>query len=126
MISYYELLGMIKEGKTPNKIKVHLNSTSKIYESDVDRVSHEFSCYVLYGCEEEDDNYHYYLAEDFLESSMFEKTIEILDEKKIEKLEPLQKDWMTLDDIKFTFSNSEMIIVNKINEIIDLLNSKGE
>ena len=60
--------------------------------------------------------------------------VEILDnleeEKKIpEKLEPLQRDYMTLDDIKFTFSNSEMILVDKINEIIDYLDylkSKGE
>lgn len=54
--------------------------------------------------------------------------VEILEEeKKIpEKLEPLQKDYMTLDDIKFTFSNSEMILVDKINSIIDYLKSKGE
>lgn len=42
--------------------------------------------------------------------------------KLIEKIDPLQKDWTTLDDIKFTFSNSEMILVNKINEVIDKLN----
>ena len=42
--------------------------------------------------------------------------------KLIEKIDPLQKDWMTLDDIKFTFSNSEMVLVNKINEVIDKVN----
>ena len=49
--------------------------------------------------------------------------VEIIEEEKeIEKLEPLKKDWMTLDDIKFTFSNSEMILVNKINELVDTIN----
>jgi hypothetical protein len=81
MISYYELLGMIKEDKAPNKIKVHLTPcTSKIYvrENDLDDT---FSYYGL-GEEAEDSDYHYYLAECFLESMMFDETIEILEEEK--------------------------------------------
>lgn len=50
--------------------------------------------------------------------------VEIIEEEKeIEKLEPLKKDWMTLGDIKFVFSNSEMILVKKINELIEAINS---
>ena len=73
MISYYELLGMIKEGKAPNKIKAHLNSQPKIYvrEDDLDDT---FSYYGLEEEEKEDSDYHYYLAECFLESSMFVNT----------------------------------------------------
>ena len=82
MISYYELLGMIKEDKEPNKIKVHLTSIPQVYvrEDDLDDT---FSYYGLEEEEKEDSDYHYYLAECFLESDMFEKNIEILDEKRI-------------------------------------------
>ena len=52
--------------------------------------------------------------------------VEIIEDKKIEKIDPLEKDYMTLDDIKFTFSNSEMAIVHKINEIIDYINKEGK
>lgn len=81
---------------------------------------------------DEDRNWHEYLFENPFGkaySELYNDEIEILDHyeknNKIEKLEPLQKEWLSLDDIKFTFSNSEMIIVNKINEIIDCIN-KGE
>ena len=48
------------------------------------------------------------------------------EDKKIEKIDPLEKEYMTLDDIKFTFSNSEMAIVHKINEIIDYINGSDK
>lgn len=134
MISYYELLGMIKEGNIPNKIKVHITSyTSKVYvrQNDLDL---SFSHYRL-DClddnkETVDDNYHYYLAEDFLESTMFYETIEILeDEKNIEKIH-----WKPKESLEGEFNSKEKqdILARRterlkksINEIIDLLN-KGE
>ena len=118
MISYYELLGMIKEGKAPNKIKAHLNSQPKIYvrEDDLDDT---FSYYGLEEGEKEDSDYHYYLAECFLESSMFDENIEILDEKKIEKLTLHPDDW-TLP------TQCDLVLANKIDEIIDYLESKEE
>lgn len=117
MISYYELLGMIKEDKAPNKIKAHLTSKPRIYEAEYD--GKDFNCYCLSKKSIEDEEYKYYLAECFLESMMFDKTIEILDEKKIEKLNLHSDDWTTP-------TQCDLVLSNKIDEIIDFLNSKGE
>lgn len=130
MISYYELLGMIKEGKAPNKIKAHLNSQPKIYvrEDDLDDT---FNYYGLVEEEKEDSSYHYYLAEDFLESSMFDENIEILDEKEIEQINKNYKIRIFDSDKphKTDYDMEKLIemlqdIFSKQREIIDYLNSK--
>lgn len=116
MISYYELLKRIEKGDIPEKIKVHLTSTPKIYKADYD--GSDFSHYFIYDGET-NENYHHYLSECFLESSMFDKNIEILDEKKIEKLTLHPDDW-TLP------TQCDLVLANKIDEIIDYLESKEE
>lgn len=113
MINYYELLGMIKEGKEPKKIKAHLTSTPKIYKAQYD--GKEFNYYELDDSEEEDDDYKDYLAECFLESSMFEQNIEILDEKKLPG---------RLNEL--AFNNKQFHLAHVINGIIDYLESKEE
>ena len=135
MISYYELLGMIKEDKAPRKIRVHLTSgISKLYvrEDDMDGT---FNFYGLGVNEKENEEYHFYLAECFLESDMFEKNIEILDEKKIEKLYTYRcyTDFIYHDEKKDDkerflkdLQNTFVDIEEKINEIIDYLKSKGD
>ena len=133
MINYYELLGMVKEGKAPKKIKAHLTSEPRIYEAEYD--CGDFSYYWL-AEEKEDIDYHYYLAEDFLESSMFEKNIEILDEKKMpEKLytyccytDFIYNDEKKDDKERFLkdLQNTFVDIEEKINEIRDYLESKEE
>lgn len=100
MISYYELLGMIKEGKEPNKIKVHLNSTPKIYLKDDD--IYEYCYYILDSKEIEDENYKDYLMDSFIESMMFEKNIEILEEKT-------KKQTMTIIELFNKIANKEKV-----------------
>lgn len=129
MISYYELLGMIKEGKAPQRLRVHLTtSTSKTYVRDDD--GDTFSHYEIENGYDEDDDYHFYLAEDFLESSMFDENIEILDEKNINDKARFQ-----YSQIPSWFEKKELIkAINEnfekhqkaIYEIIDILNRKGE
>ena len=117
MISYYELLGMIKEGKEPDKIRVHLTSNPKIYKKDDD--IEEYCYYVLDNKDEENDDYKYYLMDSYIESMMFDKTIEILGEKKMpEKIEE--------KEIEISMAIGEQVCANKINEIIDYLKNKGE
>ena len=83
-ISYYDLLGMIKENKIPKKMVVRIGCSSKIYIANFDK--NEFNYYSLEG--EEDENYKEYLTECFLESMMFDKCIEIVQEDyEITKLE---------------------------------------
>jgi len=128
MISYYELLGMIKEGKEPNKLRFHQVGTSKTYvrEDDIDG-----SCwYVLENDCDCDDNFRTYLSDCLLECDMFDEKIEILDEKNINDKARFQ-----YSEIPSWFEKKELIkAINKnfekhqkaIYEIIDILNRKGE
>lgn len=82
MISYYELLGMIKEGNIPNKIKVHLTPvSSRDYISEYD-IDESFSYYRLENEKEENDDYRFCLADCYLETTALDETIEILEEEK--------------------------------------------
>jgi hypothetical protein len=79
MISYYDLLKLVKEGKAPKKIKVQISLTMpKIYIVEYDMGN--FNYYRLKNEKEENETYDYYLSSCFLESMMFDKCIEILDE----------------------------------------------
>jgi len=122
MISYFELLKRIEKGDIPEKVEVYLTSRSRIYKADYD--GSEFSHYFIYDGET-DENYHYYLAENFLESSMFDECIEIIEEdKKIEKLNCLVDEDGELTIEGFAFDREQKIqIVNKINEIIEVINN---
>ena len=133
MISYYELLTMVKEGKEPKRIKVYLTSTtSAIYcaEYDLDKT---FNYYGLENNHENDGNYKYYLGECFLESSMFDKNIEILDKKEIKKIEFDMKDfdkrimWFDKEGKHhFNTNSKDRFFANKINEIIDIIKELRE
>ena len=123
MISYYELLGMIKEDKAPKEIRVHLTSKPKIYKAIYD--FGDFNYYKLYEEEIIDDDYKDYLAECFLESSMFEKNIEILDEKKDKKIH-----WEEKEGLNGDFNQKETITIlarrteklkKAFNEIIEYM-----
>lgn len=134
MISYYELLGMIKEDKAPKEIRVHLTpETSKLYvrESDIDDT---FNCYVIDEDEETSEDYKYYLTDCYIESMMFEKTVEILDEKGVpEKLDiKIQNEttgnaYITNEQgTKCYLTKHSKIIAERLNQVIDYLKSKGD
>ncbi len=125
MISYYELLGMIKEKKAPNRIKVHLTSKPKIYKARYD--DEDFNYYEL-DDEDDDENYSCYLSDSYLESMMFDETIEILEEdKKIDKIKTLNNVGNSRNLVEFQDKQqlNNHILKDKINEIIDVIN-KGE
>lgn len=87
MISYYELLGMIKDGNIPKRIYVKLPSLNYgvhyIAEYDYGDFSH-------YYAEEDDINYKSYLNDCFLESDMFGIFIQVLDEEEFEDIEEIE------------------------------------
>ena len=113
-ISYYDLLGIIKERNIPDKVYLHSNYRKVAYIKDVDIVSNEFNGYMLDEPDKDQDaNFRYYLGECFLESDMFKKNIEI-DKKIIEKIR-----------IKGTFTRNQKRISRKINEIIEVLNGNN-
>lgn len=130
MISYYELLGMIKEGNIPNKIKVHLTPvSSRNYISEYD-IDESFTYYRLENEKEENDDYRFCLADCYLETTALDETIEILDEKKIGQINK-SYDIRILDFDKSHKSYDmeqliEMVqdIYSKQKEIIDFLDKE--
>ena len=119
MISYYELLGLIKDGNPPKKVKFN----ESVFEWNG-------SCYF----NEDDDYSERFLSKIFVEFSMLnERCIKIVEEP-IEKLKikgedicyGLMKEWLDFtpnDNEQKICSAIEMIGV-KINEIIDKVNEK--
>jgi hypothetical protein len=114
IITMYELLGMIKDGKAPDKIKFD----NMIWEFDGDYYKSE-SGFVL----EEYCNL----------TTSLNYEIEILEEEKkipekinedIDYIDFNIKLFPTTSSTKFNYK--EKVIINKINEIIDYLKSKGD
>lgn len=116
-ITIYELLGMIKDGKAPKKIKI---DNSILFLCKIDGIRYRFEkCGFL--------NWDYYIETDRLDN-----IVEILDEdfklkeKKIpEKLIPTSL--KGIDDLneKIDVAHIDTIsAIEKINEIIDYLKSK--
>lgn len=130
MISYYELLGMIKEGNIPNKIKVHLTPvSSRNYISEYD-IDESFTYYRLENEKEENDDYRFCLADCYLETTALDETIEILDEKEIKQINK-SYDIRILDFDKphKSYDMEQLIemvqdIYSKQKEIIDFLNKE--
>lgn len=122
MISYYELLGMIKEDKAPKKIIVHLTKNPKIYKAVYD--FGDFNYYKLYEEEIIDDDYKDYLAECFLESSMFDKNIEILDKKKIKKINKSYN--IRILDLKKPHKIKDYDMEQLLEMVQDIYNKQGE
>ena len=108
MISYYDLLGMIKDGTQPKQIKYY----DKIYKWG-------YSNYVYI-----DDNTKYLVA-NINEINMFKKNIEIIEEDKyIEEL------YISKNDITYpdgAINDDELVdcileITSKINKLIKEVN----
>ena len=78
LISYYDLLGMIKEGNIPKLVYWINHEKKKIaYKSTYDSVNNSFNCYILQHRNQETEDIKFYLSECLLESSFFDKCIEI-------------------------------------------------
>lgn len=130
-ISYYDLLNMVKNNEYPS-VYYHCSNGYKIlYVPEFDDVDKSFICYGLKNNKEYREEYaRYYLAENILESEMFENNLEIIEDtpkedKKIEKLESyISCGWCgTCEDLKRDdLFNDLKKMGNKINEIIDKLN----
>lgn len=109
-ITMYELLGLVKDGKAPKKIKYH----NKEFEYKE-------------GCE---DYYGYYgngLFEDKFENctNFLNDEVEIIEEpKKIEKIELcMEYDYEEVND---NLEKDMKTLVFKINELIDEINNLKE
>ena len=111
----YELLGMIKDNKAPNVIKYQENILA------YDRQSQD------YYCEEYGNLFEYLINErrtgEFLNEpvEILETTITYKQDNKIRKLDENSNIFNKGFIDKFT--ENELILINKINEIIDRVNT---
>ena len=113
-ITMYELLGMLKDGKAPKKIK---------YRGTIWYLKQDFSNRLPYYSNGYNNNNLLTGEEKDYFSHSLNDEVEILEEKKIPEKIPLSSYHNSTDDIK------EKVLINKINEIIDCLDylkSKGE
>lgn len=77
-ISYYELLGMIKEGNIPKLVYWINHENKKIaYKRTYDSVDNSFCCYILQNRNQETEDIKFYLSECMLESSFYKECIMI-------------------------------------------------
>ena len=116
MISYYELLGMIKENKAPDKV---------MYDGNI---------YQWSGSNYLNNDSHVYITKYLCEVRMFDKNIKIIEGNKIKKLDiPNQQvtiaNHYSKDNIQCIvneFYRRFSVLINKQNEIIEVLNEKEE
>ncbi len=117
-ISYYELLELVKNKQAPEEISVNLTGNREVkYIADYDGLS--FSHYFIENLDEKDGNYHHYLAENFLESGMFDRCITILDEKpkKIEELD------LNIDKFEDSYYDTALLgIADRLEKITKAVN----
>ena len=128
-ISYYELLGMIREGVELKDLKVYLTGNEyKVYTYCSDSVTDDFSHYEIKNKSDIDENYRDYLADCFLESMMFDKCIEFVEEDKeiefedIEEID-LQEKYLNyqpeIDELKIKIN----ILIKNQKKLIDIINN---
>ena len=109
-ITMYELIGLIKDGKAPKKIRYNDN----IYYSSKDRVDLH-----TYQTEGSDTTRKLSLIIDneYLNLNDYVEIIE--EDKKVEKMECSVESW-------FTPSQADIEIIKKVNELIDEVNKLKE
>lgn len=81
LISYYDLLGMVKKGDIP-KYVYYVDDFGEKYLYKSEYLSDEFLGYTLVGEEQKELGIYQYLGENFLEPQMLEKNILIGEETK--------------------------------------------
>ena len=122
-ITMYELLGLVKDGKAPKKIKFR----NEIYEYE-NHIKDGFIDYV--GIEKEDDEVFYlssYIGNNYI-SDIFTDEVEIIEElKKIEKEDLFKLDErMSKASLVAWQKANNGILKKKINELIDEINNLKE
>lgn len=115
-ITMYELLGLVKDGKAPKKIK---------YEYSIYELTHERNDYY---CKNEKE----WFTNEINALGVLNNEVEIIEEpKKIEKIERYQDEeghyFLNKQDRKVYVNCDEMdFMVDKFNELIDEINNLKE
>lgn len=119
-ISVYDLLGLIKDGKVPKKIKWKGN----VLEFDGEDYKYYKGAETL-----SEDSLVKYIAvgnlNDKVEIINCEKDKPIIEKLKIKDNKVIGK-WENGSDYHYTLSAPQVVIINKINQVIDYINRKED
>lgn len=125
-ITIYELLGMVKDGNAPKKIKIG----NKIYNYETFNIGKGDNYFTaeweeVKGYRINYDGTYYYLK---IRDYNLNDEVEILkEEKKIpEKIEYYDDSIAWVIDNVGQLSDVDKVIIDKLNQVIDYLKSKGE
>lgn len=101
MISYYDLLGLVQQGKEPKFVNLHLIGRKILFVAKYDGDS--FSHYEIANKLNVDENFYFYLADCLLENEMFDKKIEKvnLEREFDDKFDNLEKKLNKLDKLSY-------------------------
>ena len=126
-ISYYELLEMVKEDNFPERIKVNVCNYPREYVAEYD--GDDFCHYEIENKRLQDDNYKLFLSECFIESTMFDKCIEIIEEVEEDEFEDIEKtksyeDFEGIDDYIEHLKNKINSLIKNQKKIIEQLKNK--
>ena len=122
-ITIYDLLGLVKDGKAPKKIKFR----NEIYEYK-NNIEDVFIDYV--GIEKETNERFYlssYIGNNYI-SDIFTDEVEILDEAKEDKIQKIYHCETSLiqNEVEIFITKNLNQMVDKINELIDEINNLKE
>ena len=115
-ITIYELLGLVKDGKAPKKIKFCGN----IYEWEDDwYLTKEKNYKVCLGGKEEEHN---------ILINAFNENVEIIEEPKEDKIQKIYhcETSLTQNEVEIFITENLNQMVDKINELIDEINNLKE
>ena len=86
MISYYELLNLIKQGDTPQRVWFHIGNRRISYVKDIDNIDLSFNGYIIEDKDKKEEDIKYWLGENFLESDMFNECL-TFEQEKVDKID---------------------------------------
>ena len=128
MVSYYELLGMIKDKTFPDEVVLNMYGKSVTYIASYDSVDDSLICYEAKNKEDINCNFKFYLGECFLESSMFDKNLSyVIKPKPIDKIHWEEKESLA-GDLR-DYQKQEVLarrtekLKKSLNEIIEKINN---
>ena len=114
MISYFDLLKMIEDDNAPYALDVYLhNDTHVRYQAEFD-LDGSLSCYCIANEDEINSEYKFYLSECFIECSMFDGVIDVVDDFKLNKID---RDLFDRGNI----TSQCYMLLDKQDEIIEML-----
>ena len=111
MISYYELLDMIRKGEIPYRIWFHVGNRKVSYIQNLDKIDSTFIGFMIEDFDNKDSDVGSWLGENFMESDVFNRCLSM-------EFDTIRKIDLS---VLSTQTEKNRAFKNSINQIIDRL-----